>query len=1782
MSKRKFPKRLLSLVLTLTLVATAIPFASVSAQDTSVNVPFTSSTSFTLPDGTSATSSSYRIPAMVNVNGTLVAASDIRWNTNYDGGGLDTLTARSTDGGSSWSYTVANYLGDNGNTYNGQSTAFIDPSLVVNGSTVYMLVDLYPYGVALNGSGNTSPSTSKGFDDNGNLLLSTDSGSTYKFYLNLSDYYIYTSDGTKTNLKTDAYFNLSYTEDELNTALAMATSTASDELEDEDSEVSADEATPAPEVTAEPTIEPTAEPTAEPVVTEEPSSDDIISDETTDTNDDTYIEESTSDEELTEESTEEIAPAEETTEDTGDSNEIAVEPQPTEEPIVIEDSEESVDNNAAAPIDETSEASEESDNGENDIATIADDTTSTNLFYSDSPFKVVRTGYLYLTSSSDCGATWSEPQLINAKNSGEQVLLVGPGTGITTSSGTMVFPVYSYSNGTQCMGFLYSSDGTNWTRVDSSLSSNPWSSESAVVELSNGNLRFFFRNGSCKLCYVDYSFSSGWSSYVDTGVYTNSNTEISAISYSENDSDGNQQILVSCPIGSGSTGSNSSAASARTNGRIFTFSCASDGTTTLKNTYSVNTSTFIYSSLCERSDGSVALLYENSSSTVTGMDLTAYTADELGLTSDTDSGDTDGGDTDTDTDDSDVAVSFDADGVTFTKTEATRIDDYKVDLDYVTDVIAWDVSLETASGAYTDSAKVTVTLPSSWDEKKTFGFVEDEDGTVKLLTGTGLGTNSFSFVSPHFSTVGVVQVDNLEDVETVTTTLKVGQTLAPETISKDLISTEGAYTTNDGVASFEIKHNEGSTETITEFKGYSSTTEIESGATYLLTLSSGAYAVTNTTSTSGGWTVEHLVINSASTSSDEPLDSKYEWTITETDGGYYVQDAEGKYMTIQSVSSGTNGTVTLSDTPAIIDITANGSGYIFRAHGTQCALDLAGAGTYGYTTALSYYGSTTTWGLYKKNITTTEVTTERGTTISFTGLKPGETEVTIGSTCYDVVVSPVEETFDFTMFADSAMTLDAVSALGLSSDNYTATYELTSGSDIVTFDSNQVKSGETSGTAVITATVTDKDGTYVGKATYTIVVTNVEITDTQNLYVPMGNTVKIEGLSGDVVLAPLDTTIATVDQTDGTTLSNGSLTVTGNTTDEGTTSVVVGNTLFNIHVVPKSTNSSDSSISCLWYIKITEMTETDVYYSVNASTLYQVEGTGVLIPSQTINGALQISFFAAPHEGYALSTMGSTNSAGEYLAFNWDDDISDCAAWPYDSSGTMDSYAPYANGINAGCFTKAQLKTLFESAKALGCDGTLVFTRGYSANVSSDLSFISEKIPDLKKEIVGFKRGTDSTDYGWDDSSRSMVTVDGYTDYYTYDSDCQFLFGDTLLYKLTVTTYSTNVNYTEAKLTDSKLNYTVSYDDNALDTANQTLTYYVTYTLTENDAAQYLGGKFTNEAELDFTYSSKYSKGTHDTAETADATAAVVGIISYVWADDTPEGIKNDTTNYPLPSTYSQLYNTTYSIKDYTGKKTYTADDGTQYVFVESWDVEKKDGGNETIPITDEGKAKTYTLKIKESVVMTGHWEEATKYNVTYKWDDDSEVPASAILPNTNSYYEGATYTVDNSYQTINDHEFTWTFSGWKKNGEGDKVDGTTQTVGTEDVTYVGSWTKTYNYTSLTLTKNVSGGQYDENEEFAFKITCSGSSNPNLIVTLKAGESITISRLLIDKEYTIEELTDWSWRYDADATSKSIKLDRDSSKNTVDFTNTLSEKKWLSGDGSADNRWDSSGKVTKH
>lgn len=219
-------------------IATAVWFEEKPDNGNTISQPFAPGT---------GGSDNFRIPGIVTLkDGTLIAACDARWNHAGDGAGLDTIVSVSKDNGATWTYTFANYLGDNGNTYNNLSTCFIDPGIGTDGTTAYLIADLWPAGIALNTSKYSPVAGENGFDNNGNLLLRDISKDTvkiglsgynvmaakanYDYYLDLDALKLYrygengAADVLVEGYTVDAYFNIVSDDGVVNTNLFCADS----------------------------------------------------------------------------------------------------------------------------------------------------------------------------------------------------------------------------------------------------------------------------------------------------------------------------------------------------------------------------------------------------------------------------------------------------------------------------------------------------------------------------------------------------------------------------------------------------------------------------------------------------------------------------------------------------------------------------------------------------------------------------------------------------------------------------------------------------------------------------------------------------------------------------------------------------------------------------------------------------------------------------------------------------------------------------------------------------------------------------------------------------------------------------------------------------------------------------------------------------------------------------------------------------------------------------------------------------------------------------------------------------------------------------------------------------------------------------------------------------------------------------------------------------------------------------------------------------------------------
>ncbi len=269
------------------------------------------------------------------------------------------------------------------------------------------------------------------------------------------------------------------------------------------------------------------------------------------------------------------------------------------------------------------------------------------VWYSNCEFQAKKCQYLFFRTSTDGGKTWSAPSLVNARKSGEKFLGAGPGRAIVTDDGTICMPVYVYGDiawgsgdASQATSFIYSKDqGKTWSRTanftsTSSLGGSGWSSEAQLVDLGNGVVRCFYRNGKKKIRYCDATWNGSgyqWGDVVDTGIDIWGNCQLSAIMYPYL-IDGKRAILVSSP----------SSTEGRKTGAIFTLLLNDDNTVSTeyaKKTITAEGATFAYSCLTVLKDGRVADLYETDAcdftykvfdiQSLTGMDADVPTTTDI-------------------------------------------------------------------------------------------------------------------------------------------------------------------------------------------------------------------------------------------------------------------------------------------------------------------------------------------------------------------------------------------------------------------------------------------------------------------------------------------------------------------------------------------------------------------------------------------------------------------------------------------------------------------------------------------------------------------------------------------------------------------------------------------------------------------------------------------------------------------------------------------------------------------------------------------------------------------------------------------------------------------------------------------------------------------------------------------------------------------------------------------------------------------------------------------------
>ncbi|MBO5479907.1 MAG: InlB B-repeat-containing protein [Clostridia bacterium] len=100
-------------------------------------------------------------------------------------------------------------------------------------------------------------------------------------------------------------------------------------------------------------------------------------------------------------------------------------------------------------------------------------------------------------------------------------------------------------------------------------------------------------------------------------------------------------------------------------------------------------------------------------------------------------------------------------------------------------------------------------------------------------------------------------------------------------------------------------------------------------------------------------------------------------------------------------------------------------------------------------------------------------------------------------------------------------------------------------------------------------------------------------------------------------------------------------------------------------------------------------------------------------------------------------------------------------------------------------------------------------------------------------------------------------------------------------------------------------------------------------------------------------------------------------------------------------------------------------------------------------------------------------------------------------------------------------------------------------------------------FTTLTIT-TLGAQDIDEDQAFIFRVqgASEDGKDVDITVTVIGNGSVTVSKLLIG-EYTVTQLSSWSYRYQPDSESKTVALSVDATKNTVTFSEIRVQTKWL-------------------
>lgn len=255
-------------------------------------------------------------------------------------------------------------------------------------------------------------------------------------------------------------------------------------------------------------------------------------------------------------------------------------------------------------------------------------------------FREYPTSFMYITKSTDDGLTWSKPVCISTQVKEEYMSFYGcgPGIGIKIKKGQfknrIIVPIYYTPRMLplmECASCIYSDDNGNSWKMGGVMGENrkrlglfnvgrklifDWerTSEAQIVELPDGTLKAFIRNHSPRKKIAVATSSDGgvtWNDfhYIDLPQCI---CQLSAIAVKDN---GKDAILLL----------NAASTTKRENGVI---RLSYDNGVTFPYSKLIKEGQFVYSSMCQMSDGNIGILFEGSTSHDT-VDFISLSIDDI-------------------------------------------------------------------------------------------------------------------------------------------------------------------------------------------------------------------------------------------------------------------------------------------------------------------------------------------------------------------------------------------------------------------------------------------------------------------------------------------------------------------------------------------------------------------------------------------------------------------------------------------------------------------------------------------------------------------------------------------------------------------------------------------------------------------------------------------------------------------------------------------------------------------------------------------------------------------------------------------------------------------------------------------------------------------------------------------------------------------------------------------------------------------------------------------------